>query len=248
VARVDRSPRSTSIDLDQLGPTPLANRVGSDCRFLKEFSRKPPPSTSDQVKVINDFLDFIAGKMRTVDPWRTLLAESDAESGEAEFDMALEAMEKLVMNRLWHLTFTPALDLSSVPGQMSPTGDIERDQVLSQRIRLFSWITPSNMDLPIPDPGAPSTGEMSPSASQSSTPQTENSPRQPSVSEDGTALDGPPPFSTPKKGKLKNRERQAQGFLDFARRELIKMNQYKAPRDKLICILNCEQLFRLVVR
>lgn len=53
--------------------------------------------------MINDFLDFIAGKMRTVDPWRAALVEGGPERGEAEFDMALEAMEKLVMNRVWHL-------------------------------------------------------------------------------------------------------------------------------------------------
>ena len=29
------------------------------------------------------------------------------------------------------------------------------------------------------------------------------------------------------------------GFLDFAQQELLKINDYKAPRDKLICILNC---------
>lgn len=28
-------------------------------------------------------------------------------------------------------------------------------------------------------------------------------------------------------------------FLTFAESELLKMNNYKAPRDKLICILNC---------
>jgi hypothetical protein len=53
--------------------------------------------------VINDFLDFIAGKMRTVEPWKGLFVEHDAERAEAEFDLAMEAMEKLVMNRLWHL-------------------------------------------------------------------------------------------------------------------------------------------------
>lgn len=29
------------------------------------------------------------------------------------------------------------------------------------------------------------------------------------------------------------------GFLEFAGSELLKVNHYKAPRDKLICILNC---------
>ena len=56
--------------------------------------------------MINDFLDFIAGKMRQVDPWKSMLDvdwRDDPERAEAEFDLALEAMEKLVMNRLWHL-------------------------------------------------------------------------------------------------------------------------------------------------
>jgi hypothetical protein len=74
--------------------------------FLKEFSRRPPQSTTDQTRVINDFLDFIAGKMRTCDPWRSIVeveCKGDPERGEMEFEMAMEAMEKLVMNRLWHL-------------------------------------------------------------------------------------------------------------------------------------------------
>ena len=198
--------------------------------------------------MINDFLDFIAGKMRTVDPWRAILAESGPEAGEAEFDMALEAMEKLVMNRLWHLTFTPALDLSSAPGQMSPTGDIERDQVLSQRIRLFSWISPRHLDLPIPDPSGHPPVELSPVTSRTGTPQSELPSLSTPGSEDGASSDAQTPFATPKKGKSKNKERQAQGFLDFARRELIKMNQYKAPRDKLICVLNCEQIWSSLPR
>lgn len=68
--------------------------------FLKEFTRRPPVSTSDQIRVINDFLDFIAGKMRNVEPWKSVVADRKVERGEAEFDMAMEAMEKLVMNRV----------------------------------------------------------------------------------------------------------------------------------------------------
>lgn len=42
----------------------------------------------------------------------------------------------------------------------------------------------------------------------------------------------------------RKKERHAQGFVDFARRELNKINQYKAPRDKLICVLNsCKVIF-----
>lgn len=37
----------------------------------------------------------------------------------------------------------------------------------------------------------------------------------------------------------RDEQRQVRGFLDFARRELLKINNYKAPRDKMICVLNC---------
>lgn len=32
---------------------------------------------------------------------------------------------------------------------------------------------------------------------------------------------------------------ESDGFLEFAKTELLKINSYKAPRDKMICILNC---------
>lgn len=51
--------------------------------------------------------------MRDIEPWKSIIAlpppissgkEGDDDArGEKEFDMAMEAMEKLVMNRLWHL-------------------------------------------------------------------------------------------------------------------------------------------------
>ncbi|KAL8293365.1 hypothetical protein RQP46_000066 [Phenoliferia psychrophenolica] len=190
---------------------PIAKYLRS---FLKEFSRRPPVSTSDQIKVINDFLDFIAGKMRTVEPWRSMVDGTAGERGEDEFDMAMEAMEKLVMNRLWHLTFSPAVDLNSPPGRMPPTDDLERDRVLNQRIRLFAWLEPKHLDLHIASPPSPSP----PSSSPTSTP-------------------------TPEDKSTK----QTLGFLDFAKRELNKINQYKAPRDKLICVLNaCKVIFGLI--
>ncbi|KAG6888872.1 hypothetical protein C0992_007268 [Termitomyces sp. T32_za158] len=38
------------------------------------------------------------------------------------------------------------------------------------------------------------------------------------------------------------------GFLLFAQQELLKINQYKAPRDKLICILNCCKVIYGLIR
>ncbi|KAK4046200.1 hypothetical protein OIV83_006275 [Microbotryomycetes sp. JL201] len=204
--------------------------------FLKEFSRRTPRSTEDQVRVINDFLDFIAGKMRAVDPWKSYFTQYEPERAEVEFDMAMEAMEKLVMNRLWHLTFTPALDLSSYPGQVSVTGDLERDQVLSQRIRLFSWIKPIHLDLPISDPEQDE--DQSP---RSLSPRLELSASSADVS--AAIADGESEAGTGERADSvrfdPQKQRQIRGFLDFARRELRKINQYKAPRDKMICVLNC---------
>ena len=175
---------------------------------------------SDQARVINDFLDFISGKMRSIDPWRTILAGPDVDRGELEFEMAVEAMEKLVMNRLWHLTFMPAMDAASVPAHMSAMDDLERDKVLSQRIQLFAWIRPTHLDLPIPDvPARVSRSEIKSrdAAANVTTPSEQGEPR--------------------KSGRQK--EKQAHAFVDFACKELRKINEYKAPRDKMICILNC---------
>lgn len=217
---------------------PIAKYLRS---FLKEFSRRPPVSTTDQVRVINDFLDFIAGRMRQVDPWKSMLDvdwRDDPERAEAEFDLALEAMEKLVMNRLWHLTFSPALDLSAFPDNMSPSGDVERDDVLRQRIRIFSWIEPKHLDLPIPsrsDTSAVSTPEQTASPRLGS----EEEPPSAEAASTNPSEEVKPPKSRPSAGTAKTSRKQVQSFLNFAQSELCKMNQYKAPRDKLICVLNC---------
>ncbi|KNZ44181.1 vacuolar sorting-associated protein [Puccinia sorghi] len=174
-------PFDFNLFLDQMR-WPQAQPIAKYLRsFLKEFTKRANhpsnhTSVSEQVKVVNDFLDFISIKMREIPdgPW------DPRTCNDAEFDNAVEAMEKLVMNRVWHLTFTPAL---STP-QPSQTDDLERDTVLSQKMNLFSWVTDRHLDLKLP-------------------------------------------------------EDEADGFLEFAKTELLKINSYKAPRDKMICILNC---------
>ncbi|KAI0308424.1 hypothetical protein OF83DRAFT_1180865, partial [Amylostereum chailletii] len=141
--------------------------------FLNNFSKRTF-TVSDQVKLINDFLGFISQKMREVEPWK--------HTTDAEFDNAMEGMEKLVMNRLYDSTFTPQV-ACAVPPKPITTDDLERDRVLEQRIALFGWIEPGHLDVPIAE--------------------------------------------------------GSNGFLMFAEQELVKINHYKAPRDKLICILNC---------
>jgi len=93
--------------------------------------------------------------MRETDVWKS--------ASDAEFDNAMEGMEKLVMNRLYDVygpsspstisshvclsTFTPQLTRSNPPRPIT-TDDLERDRVLSQRTALFGWIQPAHLDVP----------------------------------------------------------------------------------------------------
>ncbi|KAF8967767.1 hypothetical protein BDZ97DRAFT_1803218 [Flammula alnicola] len=159
--------------LDQM-KTKSADPVSKYLRsFLSNFAKRTF-TVNDQVKIINDFLAFIASQMRECDVWKNC--------SEADFENSMEGMEKLVMNRLYDFTFTPQL-LRANPPRPITTDDLERDRVLSQRIALFGWLEEKHLDIP--------EGEGS------------------------------------------------RGFLMFAEQELLKINHYKAPRDKLICILNC---------
>ncbi|CAO3673940.1 unnamed protein product [Umbelopsis vinacea] len=97
--------------------------------FLQAFDRRPW-TVNEQIKIIQDFLDFIYGKMRECDVWRDV--------SDQEFENAKEGMEKLVMNRLFHHTFSP-----------NTTDDKERDDILYHKIRIFSWITEEHLDIPI---------------------------------------------------------------------------------------------------
>ncbi|KAF6761755.1 guanine nucleotide exchange factor Vps9 [Ephemerocybe angulata] len=149
--------------------------------FLSNFAKRTF-TVNDQVKIINDFLSFIAQQMRNCDVWKN--------ASDDEFDNAMEGMEKLVMNRLYDFTFTPQLERAQPPRPIT-TDDLEKDRVLSQRIALFGWVEEKHLDIPEGEGG--------------------------------------------------------KGFLMFAQQELLKINHYKAPRDKLICILNsCKVIFGLI--
>ncbi|RVX65761.1 hypothetical protein B0A52_10352 [Exophiala mesophila] len=162
--------------------------------FLTEFGKKQW-MVHEQVKIIGDFLAFITNKMAVCDVWR--------EVSDNEFDNAKEGMEKLVMNRLYSQTFSPAISPPAQPARSRSRGrrkeaekallpgrrgqhqeDVERDEILSQKIRIYSWIREEHLDL-VP---VGSNGER---------------------------------------------------FLRLAQQELLKIKGYRAPRDKVICVLNC---------
>jgi hypothetical protein len=169
--------------------------------FLNEFGKKQW-AVHEQVKIISDFLEFISKKMAQCEVWRTV--------SDAEFDNAREGMEKLVMNRLYSQTFSPAIPAVPAQDVSSPTKkrfrhqthsphgpgrrgqhqeDVERDEVIAQKIRIYGWIREEHLDIaPITDKG--------------------------------------------------------RRFLVLAQQELLKIGSYRAPRDKVICILNtCKVIF-----
>ncbi|KAL8811249.1 MAG: hypothetical protein Q9200_001942 [Gallowayella weberi] len=160
--------------------------------FLLEFGKKQW-MVHEQVKIISDFLTFIAGKMSQCDIWRGV--------SDAEFDNAKEGMEKLVMNRLYSQTFSPAIpppaplqggkgrkkNIEKLPGpgrKGQHQEDIERDEILGQKVRIYRWVKEEHLDIP---------------------PLGDNGRR----------------------------------FMSFAQQQLLKIKTYRAPRDKVVCVLNC---------
>jgi hypothetical protein len=121
---------------------------------LQEFAKKQWQA-HEQVKIIGDFLTFIGNRMAQCEVWRTV--------SDAEFDNAKEGMEKLVMNRLYGQTFSPEIpagEPSPMKGRRraaaQPLGpgrkgqhqeDIERDEVLAQKIRIYGWIREEHLDI-----------------------------------------------------------------------------------------------------
>ncbi|RVD83886.1 uncharacterized protein DFL_005658 [Arthrobotrys flagrans] len=158
--------------------------------FLNEFGKRQWV-VHEQVKIISDFLDFIHNKMAICDVWR--------EVSDLEFDNAKEGMEKLVMNRLYTQTFSPAIapppslldkrgkrrQNPNMPGRRGQhQEDVERDEILAQKVAIYGWVREEHLDIkPVGESG--------------------------------------------------------RKFLSLAVQELLKINNYRAPRDKVICVLNC---------
>jgi len=124
--------------------------------FLLEFGKKQW-MVHEQVKIIGDFLAFITNKMAQCEVWR--------EVSDAEFDNAREGMEKLVMNRLYTQTFSPAIPPPQpIPGSRPrrkngerPLGpgrrgqhqeDVERDDILAQKVSIYGWVREEHLDIP----------------------------------------------------------------------------------------------------
>ncbi|KAI9043353.1 uncharacterized protein KD926_003883 [Aspergillus affinis] len=180
--------------------------------FLHEFGKRQW-MVHEQVKIISDFLAFITNKMAMCDVWRDV--------SDSEFDNAKEGMEKLVMNRLYFQTFSPTIPAPpSIPRSASRSKrrelerlhgpwrrgqhqeDIERDEVLAQKMRIYRWVKEGHLDIPpVGNQGA----------------------RFLNLAQQGESTS--------------NLRFKASCF--SPKPEISKINGYRAPRDKVICILNC---------
>jgi Rab5 GDP/GTP exchange factor len=180
--------------------------------FLTEFGKKQW-MVHEQVKIISDFLAFIANKMALCEVWKNV--------SDAEFDNAKEGMEKLVMNRLYSQTFSPAIPPPpTIPRSVSRSKrrelerlhgpgrrgqhqeDVERDEILAQKIRIYSWVREEHLDI-LP------------------------------VDQNGRRF-----LHLAQQGQYDALQTMLTSSSD-ASLELLKIKGYRAPRDKVICILNC---------
>ena len=178
--------------------------------FLVEFGKKQW-MVHEQVKIINDFLTFITNKMAQCEVWRGV--------SDAEFDNAKEGMEKLVMNRLYSQTFSPAIPapapVQTAKGKKKaverPLGasrrgqhqeDMERDEVLAQKVRIYGWVQEKHLDIP-------------------------------PIGDSGRRF-----LVLAQQGKASLSILQFR-FRPDVTTELLKIKTYRAPRDKVICVLNC---------
>ena len=179
--------------------------------FLIEFGKKEW-MVHEQVKIITDFLTFITNKMAQCEIWRGV--------SDAEFDNAKEGMEKLVMNRLYSQTFSPAIP-APAPVQL-PKGkrrateralgpgrkgqhqeDIERDDILAQKVRIYGWVQEKHLDIP-------------------------------PIGDNGRRF-----LMLAQQGEAQNSSLYLNLVGPNVCTELLKIKTYRAPRDKVICVLNC---------
>ena len=178
--------------------------------FLIEFGKKQW-MVHEQVKIINDFLSFITNKMAQCEVWRGV--------SDAEFDNAKEGMEKLVMNRLYAQTFSPAIPAPAPvqiakgkrkaaertlgPGRKGQhQEDIERDEILAQKVRIYGWVQEKHLEIP-------------------------------PVGDSGRRF-----LILAQQGEILLSVLQLWFTFDIST-ELLKIKTYRAPRDKVICVLNC---------
>lgn len=160
--------------------------------FLLNFNRQAHALSYEQkIKIISDFKQFMNEKFALYEPFSSM--------DTIDLENSREGLEKLIMNRLYDLTFPPNVAKSLGNREAESTyKDLEEDEEFARQLEKFSWVNGSHLDIDLE------------SLSRLRT----------QVSDDDS------------------------NFLDYAIQELNKINDYRAPRDKIICILNsCKIIF-----
>lgn len=160
--------------------------------FLLNFNRQAPNISNQQkIKIIADFKAFMNDKFALYEPFASM--ES------VDLENSREGLEKLIMNRLYNLTFAPSMaeNIGSRAAE-SIYDELREDRQFTAQLEKFSWVNGQHLDIDLES--------LSRLRAQ--------------VTEDDS------------------------NFLDYATQELNKINNYRAPRDKIICILNsCKIIF-----
>lgn len=163
--------------------------------FLVSFTRQANSMTAAQmIRATVQFRVFINEKFEEFEPF-ALMDEKDVENSN-------EGIEKLIMNRLYDVCFSPAaVKKFGSAASVSAHQDVQEDRAFDLQVEKFSWVSGVHLDVDL--------DELT----------------KKKKSDSGEPID----------------------HFEYAVREMNKMNEYRAPRDKIICILNsCKIIFSIL--
>jgi len=159
--------------------------AGASFNFQNFLEKMRQPGAVDLVKSVKTFITDQNNKHLVVSEYEKLIQSFLNETSEQlashklwenasdeELDNAAEGLEKYLMNKMYKVCFQPA-----------SSDDLQRDQALLDKFKMFSFLQPKHFDVP------------------------------------NSLCEG--------------------DEFNHAKEELCKMDTYKAPRDKMICVLNC---------
>lgn len=163
--------------------------------FLAAFTRQANSMSLEQMtKAISDFKAFIDMRFGEYEPFASM--------DDTDLENSREGIEKLIMNCLYDVCFSPsAFKKFGSNTSAFVHDDLEEDQRFSLQIEKYSWVLGIHLDVDL--------GELS--------------------------------------SLKKSNGKDHIDYMEHARQQLNKINEYRAPRDKIICVLNaCKMIFSLL--
>jgi hypothetical protein len=191
--------------------------------FLVSFSKKGHTFTADQrIKIITEFKSFMYEKFTMYEPFASM--------DDIDLENSREGLEKLIMNRLYDFCFPG--EVIKFSRNMIPESyerDLKEDEEFKEQLQKFSWVSGHHLDVEIPNANYKLKTKTKFLATATD-----------------STLDDLIDLLGDSKSEPKS-EKQNLTFIDHAIIELSKINNYRAPRDKIICILNaCKIIFNFL--